>query len=86
MPGGDDKHVPCICSIDFKIRNNKLNTTAFFRSQDIGKKVYADMISLTKIASLIADSVKADVGFLVLHIASAHIYESDMKRVNSLVV
>lgn len=75
----DLKHVPCICTIDFKIRNGRLNATSFFRSQDAGKKLYADIISIGKIMEMIAKEVDVPVGELSILIASLHIYEEDIK-------
>jgi len=76
----DQKHVPCICTIDFKIRRGKLNATAFFRSQDAGKKLYADIISIGKIMEMIGQKVGVSVGDLSILIASLHIYEEDLEE------
>lgn len=76
----DQKHVPCICTIDFKMRNGTLNATAFFRSQDAGKKLYADIISIGKIMEMIADEIGSEVGQLNILIASLHIYEEDLEN------
>ncbi|MCL4379420.1 thymidylate synthase [Candidatus Marsarchaeota archaeon] len=77
-PLEDVKHVPCICTLDFKIRDNKIQCSAFFRSQDAGKKIYADIISIGKLMKIIAKETKYDVGVLHIFIASLHIYEKDV--------
>ncbi len=82
-PTEDTKHIPCICVIDFKLRNNKLISSAFFRSQDIGKKFYADALCLGEIQAKIAKELGVSVGSLVFFIASAHIYESDLPKITT---
>jgi thymidylate synthase len=42
-------HMPCITTLDVKIRSGKLHVTGFFRSQDVGKKLYADILALGSI-------------------------------------
>lgn len=83
-PPGDQDHVPCICTLDFKLRDG-LMMTAFFRSQDIGKKSYADLIALKRIQDEMADDLEAGNNKMRLHIVSAHIYESDYDRVENIV-
>ncbi len=83
-PRGDIHHSPCIVAIDFKIRNGKLVSTAFFRSQDAGKKLYADIICLGEIAKRIADEVGVAVGPLNILIVSLHVYEVDWEKIKHI--
>lgn len=73
-------HMPCIVALDFKLRNSELHITGYFRSQDIGKKVYADFLALRKIQTEIAYSVGASLGDVKILISSAHIYEQDFGK------
>jgi len=75
-------HTPCLSILDFKIRGGKLLTTAFFRSQDVGKKIYADIIMIGKISKIIADRLRIKLGSLILVIVSAHIYKKDWAKIN----
>jgi thymidylate synthase len=77
---GDALHMPCITTLDFKIRDGRLHTTAFFRSQDAGKKLYADVICLGEIAERVAKGAGVANGPLHLIIASLHAYETDWDR------
>lgn len=79
-PKGDGGHMPCIVALDFKIREGKLMTTAFFRSQDVGKKIYADIICLGEISKNIADAVGTNTGELNILIVSLHLYEEDRDK------
>lgn len=84
-PPNDGRHMPCITTLDFKIRGGKLMTTAFFRSQDAGKKLYADVRCLGEIAACVADGIGVPHGPLTLIIVSLHAYESDWERMRSLI-
>lgn len=77
-PPEDKKHSPCVNVIDFKFRNNQLNATVFIRSQDAGKKAYADIISLGTILNGLANEINVNPGDLIIHVSSLHIYEPDL--------
>jgi len=79
-PGFDSRHVPCLTTLDFKIRNRKLLLTCFARSQDIYKKMYADILCLAKIQKEVADKLNTKIGALYLNIVSAHIYQGDFAK------
>lgn len=83
-PKGDGSHMPCIVALDFKIREGRMMTTAFFRSQDVGKKIYADIICLGEIGKQIADAVGIPAGELNILIVSLHFYEEDRLKVDEL--
>ncbi|PIV38248.1 hypothetical protein COS31_00420 [Candidatus Roizmanbacteria bacterium CG02_land_8_20_14_3_00_36_15] len=79
FPPEDIKHIPCIIAIDFKIRDKKLIVTSFFRSQDIGKKFYADAIAINSIAEKISRSLSIRHQEFLFFIKSAHIYLNDIQ-------
>lgn len=81
-----DDHMACIVALDFKIRNgNKLYLTAFFRSQDIGKKFYADILALGAIQDEVAQGIGIAKGSVKIFISSAHIYETEFDKVNNFI-
>ncbi|GAK59299.1 putative thymidylate synthase [Candidatus Vecturithrix granuli] len=85
-PINDNAHVPCIVAFDFKIREDSLLTTAYFRSQDAGKKLYADILAIGHIAGIVANRINhVNMGALILYISSLHIYETDMNEIKHLV-
>lgn len=73
-------HMPCIITLDPKIRDGKLTLTGFFRSQDIGKKFYADMMALAAIQKEIADKVGVACSSVELLITSAHVVEPEYDK------
>lgn len=79
-PPKDEYHVPCICILDFKIRGGKINTFAYFRSQDVGKKMYADLISLLHLSNKLKEELNKPIGSLTLFISSAHVYLEDVGK------
>ncbi len=84
FPPGDLKHMPCVNILDLKFRNGKLNGVAFMRSQDAGKKIYADIISMGEIIAEIAAEIGQEPGSLLIHIASLHIYHKDLPKLKPL--
>ena len=50
MPGADIRHVPCIPTLDFKQRSGKLHLIAFVRSQDVARKLHADILALARVS------------------------------------
>lgn len=84
-PAQDDKHMPCIISIDFKVRDSKLMATAFFRSQDVGKKIYADIFAIAEISKKIANAIDVPMGSVNLLIVSLHAYQEDWEKVKTLI-
>jgi len=76
-PEEDSKHVPCLTQIQVLIREERLYLICYFRAQDIGRKLYADLLALTELGNLIRKEVKTVNLEIILHIASAHIYQED---------
>lgn len=84
-PEEDQHHTPCITTIDFKVRQDSLCVHAFFRSQDIGKKMYADAIALLRLGNCIAQEVALSKVQLYFTVCSAHIYETDIPGMQRIV-
>jgi thymidylate synthase len=74
----DKRRLPCLTTITAKIRDNKLNLYASFRSQNI-KNSYANFIALTNLQEFISQKINISVGFLHIFVVSPHIYKNDMK-------
>tara|TARA_R110000850_G_scaffold277120_1_gene423037 strand:- start:18132 stop:18779 length:648 start_codon:yes stop_codon:yes gene_type:complete len=78
---GDKEHKPCLTSLDFKVRRDTLIIMGNFRSQDIGKKMYADAVELYKIGRYISKQLGLKK-IIVMHIInSAHIYMKDLNNI-----
>lgn len=77
--GSTDANLPCLCIIDAKIRNGKLNLQFFYRGQNIVGRQYANLIALSDFQNKLSDELGTDIGFISGYIASAHIYEYDLE-------
>lgn len=84
MPNHDKGYIPCVSTLDFKIRNKKLMLIAFCRSIDFGNKAYANMLALNKIQKIISEKIGVPTGELVMHIASAHIYNEEYHKIEGM--
>ena len=76
-----DGHVPCLTTIDFKIRNGKIDLHYFARSQDIFKKSFADNISIYLIGLEVGSKLGLEIGKISGYLASAHIYKRDFPTI-----
>ena len=81
-PGSKDTNLPCLTTIDAKIRNNTLILQFFFRSQNIFGRQYANLLALAKLQYDLAQRCSVKVGSLKGYVASAHIYEYDFEQAN----
>jgi len=84
-PGEEKKtNISCAPILDFKLRNTKLITTVFVRSQDAYKKLQYDILFIGEIAEMIAEKLGVSLGPLNSFVVSEHIYESDFEEVKAL--
>lgn len=78
--------VPCHLMLTYKIRNGKINSTAFFRSHDFFSGVKYDLVFDSFMAQLIAMGVNANTkqnvvpGVLGLYEDSLHVYVNKDKE------
>ena len=77
--GSEDANLPCLCIIDAKIRNRKLNLQFFYRGQNIVGRQYANLMALSDFQKKLCNELSTDIGFISGYIASAHIYEYDLE-------
>jgi thymidylate synthase len=84
-PGyADLGHVLCITSIDFKIREGRLNVCYFARSQDLLKKNFADNLAIHAIGQKLAADLGIQPGSVSAFIASGHVHASDAARMRAV--
>jgi len=65
---------PCLCLIDFKIRDNKLMTTGIFRSNDMENAYPSNYYDLLVLSYEIAERLNISVGRITTFSISGHIY------------
>ncbi|OQD58793.1 thymidylate synthase [Methanobrevibacter arboriphilus JCM 13429 = DSM 1125] len=76
--------VPCMILVDFKIRDDKLYTTALWRSHDIYGAWFPNAVGLSYLAQYVSERVDASIETITIHSISAHIYEVNFKEAREL--
>lgn len=82
--GDQALNIPCLVSLDAKIRNNSLCLQFFYRSQNVIGRQYANFLALANFQQDLARALNVNVGTLGGYIASAHIYEYDLDFAQSI--
>jgi thymidylate synthase len=77
IPGSNSPNLPCLTTIDAKIRNNALELQFFFRSQNIFGRQYANLLALARLQADLAARCSVVTGAMRGYVASAHIYTFD---------
>lgn len=77
-------HPPCICTLAFFIRGNKLNLTSVLRSNDAWLAALPDIYSLVSIQEKIANHFKIKVGYYYQLSISYHIYDYDLSMAKQI--
>ncbi|MFA5026736.1 MAG: thymidylate synthase [Candidatus Methylomirabilota bacterium] len=80
----DENYIPCVSTLDFKIRNGKLGVFAMCRAIDFGKKVYANLIALNKIQNIVSEKTGIPSGELTIFVVSSHIYDEDYDKIKKI--
>lgn len=73
-----ERERPCLSNLDFKLRDGELHLNAFFRSQDVWRRLPANLVFLTEVAWDVAAQVDATPGRAAVMIGSAHVCELDV--------
>lgn len=76
------ERVPCSLGYHFLIRDGKVDCDYFIRSVDFYRHFPDDVYMACRLVQWIADRVDANVGNLVMHIGSLHVFEAERKRLD----
>ena len=71
--------------LQYIVRDETLIIIATFKSQDIGKKSYADYIEITKLFEPIKEKLGLQKMKIIANITSAHIYKDDIKKIKNII-
>ncbi len=85
MPTTDTTYVPCVSMLDFWIPAGALELLVYAHSLDFGKKAYGNLVELARLQQRVAGELGVPSGRLVLHVKSAHVYESERDLMRQLV-
>jgi thymidylate synthase len=84
MPLTDTSYVPCVSVLDFWLPDGALELLVYAHSLDFGKKACGNFVELARLQQRVADELAAPVGRLVVHVKSAHVYESERQLMERL--
>lgn len=80
----DSKDVSCISSIQFMIRNGKLNMHVYMRSNDVYWGLPYDVFLFTFLQELMAIELKVPLGSYYHYTASMHVYDRHLNKVEQI--
>ena len=86
MPLADATYVPCVSMLDFWIPAGALELLVYAHSLSFGKKAYGNLVELARLQHRVAEDLGVPPGRLLIHVKSAHVYESErdlMERLTS---
>jgi len=84
---GDDKEykdIPCTISLQFLVRDDKLNLFVNMRSNDAFMGLTHDIFAFTMIQEYIAKILKCGLGKYYHYVSSMHLYETDLPKIADL--
>lgn len=75
------RDIPGLVSIDFKLRNNKLNLTAVIRSNDLFFGWPANIFQIFTLQDYVRKSIGCELGSLTTFSTSAHIFQDQFNYI-----
>lgn len=82
VPGED--LLPCLSLMDFKLRNDRLDMTVVYRSQNVYWSQPGNILALRKMQEDVVKAIGCTIGKVELIAVSAHIYEHDFQTVRDI--
>jgi hypothetical protein len=82
---GENGNLPCLTTLDAKIRNDTLQLHFFYRSQNVFGRQYANLLALASFQADLAARCSVGIGPIKGFISSAHIYSFDADDANRLI-
>ncbi|MDR0919774.1 MAG: thymidylate synthase [Oscillospiraceae bacterium] len=79
LPNDPGPRIPCLTTIDFKLRNEVLDTKCFFRSQN-AMNSYGNFRALFWLSNKMANDLGVKCGSITCFISNGHIYEKDIEK------
>ena len=75
----EDKDIPCTCTLQFLLRDNKLHMIAHMRSNDAYVGLPHDVFSFTMLQEILCSTLAVDLGTYKHMVGSLHLYERDVE-------
>jgi len=84
QPGTDTTYIPCVSLLDFWLRDGAVELIVYAHSLDFGKKAYGNLVELAALQAHVAAELEAEVGRLVVHVKTAHVYDPELALMREL--
>ena len=78
QPHTDSSYIPCVSLLDFWLPDGAVELVAYAHSIDFGAKGYGNLVELAEIQRRVATQLDVPVGRLLMTVKSAHIYQTEM--------
>jgi len=85
QPLTDTSYIPCVSLLDFWLVKGELQLGVYAHAIDFGTKGYANLIELAALQARVAGDLGVEVGTLTMTVKSAHIYETEVGLMRSIV-
>ncbi len=85
QPLTDTSYIPCVSLLDLWLVKGELQLGVYAHSIDFGTKGYANLIELAALQTRVASDLGVGVGTLTMTVKSAHIYETELGLMRSIV-
>jgi thymidylate synthase len=85
QPMTDTSYIPCISLLDFWLVKGELRLAVYAHSIDFGTKGYANLVELGALQTRVAGDLGVGVGTLTMTVKSAHIYQTELGRMRSII-
>lgn len=83
--GGTVKNVPCTCTLQFFLRDGKLDMVTHMRSNDAYLGLPHDVFAFTMLQEIVTNSIGAKLGTYYHAVGSLHLYDTHRKEARQLV-
>ena len=83
--GPFSKDVSCVCTIQFMLRNNKLDAITHMRSNDAILGLSYDLFLVTMLQELLAETLSVELGYYYHFANSMHLYERHFSLAESII-
>ena len=85
QPLTDTSYIPCVSLLDFWLVKGALQLAVYAHGIDFGTKGYGNLVELAALQARVAGELSAEVGTLTMTVKSAHIYETELGLMRSIV-
>jgi thymidylate synthase len=78
------KDIPCTISLQFLVREDKLNLIVTMRSSDVWLGIPYDVYTFSQLGNSIAGILNLEPGFIQMQLGSSHLYEENLAKAEEL--